>query len=283
MDWKAMPDSREKYAAYLASREWAVLKEAVKARSGGTCERCEWNEATQTHHQTYTRKYREELTDLLHVCAPCHEFVSGKRADDPILKRPLLFGRHRTPLQSIYLAGKITGTTWRTDIITGWSLENHGFGVNYRYEWGKNGFIARNRIINYAGPYWRAIDDCGGHSWSGDNSGSHAYGVPSATGSEAEESPNFSTDYGPLFLQLVSSINRADLIFAWIDAPDCHGTIAEIGLAYGLHKPIAIYFPPSQAAYLQREQWLPLMMSRFGGIVETPKAAWEHFLENHTR
>lgn len=32
MDWKKMPEGKEKYAAYLCSREWSVLKEAVKSQ-----------------------------------------------------------------------------------------------------------------------------------------------------------------------------------------------------------------------------------------------------------
>jgi hypothetical protein len=89
---------REKYHAYLASREWAVLKEQVRARSGGKCERCNKAPYEQTHHVTYIRKYNEALDDLQAVCAPCHEFVSGKRNDDPAQpakpKKPVTFYWH---------------------------------------------------------------------------------------------------------------------------------------------------------------------------------------------
>jgi hypothetical protein len=92
-DWKSLSSGREKYQCYLASREWAVLKEAVKARSSGRCERC-GAEGSHVHHQTYERIYAERIEDLIHVCAPCHEFLSGKRDDDPNLSRPVeAFGR----------------------------------------------------------------------------------------------------------------------------------------------------------------------------------------------
>ena len=81
-DWKDLPDGNEKRHAYMASREWALLKEAVKKRSGGTCEHCHRVPGTQTHHRTYARLYAERLEDLLHVCEPCHLFLSGK-ADRP--------------------------------------------------------------------------------------------------------------------------------------------------------------------------------------------------------
>jgi hypothetical protein len=100
--WQDLPCGREKYGLYLASREWAVKREAVKARSGGVCERCLHHQAAQVHHQTYERKYREPLDDLVHLCAGCHEFVSGKTHHDPIWTTPAyLFGR---PVRSVYLA-----------------------------------------------------------------------------------------------------------------------------------------------------------------------------------
>lgn len=36
-----------------------------------------------THHLTYERIYHENLDDLQAVCDPCHEFLSGKRGEDP--------------------------------------------------------------------------------------------------------------------------------------------------------------------------------------------------------
>ncbi len=87
-DWKSMPVGREKYQHYLASREWAVLKEAVRKRSGGTCERCLINEASQVHHQTYERIYQEPLEDLIHLCVSCHKFLSGKSDQDPRSSSP---------------------------------------------------------------------------------------------------------------------------------------------------------------------------------------------------
>lgn len=82
-DWRSCPDRKEKYQLYLASREWAILKEAVRDRSGGTCEYCRLAPGTQTHHQTYKRIFCESLEDLMHVCEPCHMFLSGRTKVDP--------------------------------------------------------------------------------------------------------------------------------------------------------------------------------------------------------
>lgn len=74
---------KSEYQKYLASREWALLKEAVKKRSGGLCERCKFGFYEQTHHLTYERIGNELLGDLLGICTPCHEFLSGKHSQDP--------------------------------------------------------------------------------------------------------------------------------------------------------------------------------------------------------
>ena len=83
MNWQAMDEGKEKYAAYLCSREWSVLKAAVHERARGRCERCEINKIDAVHHLTYARKYREDLDDLQAICNPCHEFVHGKSNFDP--------------------------------------------------------------------------------------------------------------------------------------------------------------------------------------------------------
>ena len=75
--------TNEERHKYYCSRAWAKLKEAVKKRSGGRCERCWFNEHEQTHHLTYIRFGNERLEDLQGLCAGCHEFLSGKTDVDP--------------------------------------------------------------------------------------------------------------------------------------------------------------------------------------------------------
>lgn len=84
--WKDMPDSAEKYQAYLCSPDWGRRRAAVSKRSGGTCERCRINPAAAVHHLTYAHKYDEPLEDLIHECQGCHDYTHGHRDDDPILE-----------------------------------------------------------------------------------------------------------------------------------------------------------------------------------------------------
>ena len=71
------------YHRYLASREWALKKRAVRERSGGICERCGRNPHKQTHHLTYERFGDELLEDLQGVCKECHEYLSAVTDSDP--------------------------------------------------------------------------------------------------------------------------------------------------------------------------------------------------------
>lgn len=78
--------TKAEYHRYLASREWALLKEAVRARSQGRCEHCGLADYEETHHLTYERIGNERIRDLLGVCHECHEYLSGKSDKDPRTK-----------------------------------------------------------------------------------------------------------------------------------------------------------------------------------------------------
>ena len=75
--------TRTQYHEYLASREWAQIKKTVTERSGGLCERCKARPAASVHHKTYEHLGAERLEDILHLCEPCHLFLSAKSDSDP--------------------------------------------------------------------------------------------------------------------------------------------------------------------------------------------------------
>ena len=74
---------KSEYHRYLASREWALLKNRVKERSKGKCERCLVGNHAATHHLTYERIGHERLEDLQGVCEECHKYLSGEGSVDP--------------------------------------------------------------------------------------------------------------------------------------------------------------------------------------------------------
>lgn len=65
------------YQRYLAGKKWAKRRAQVLRRDGGKCP-C-GARATQVHHRTYDRIYRERLEDLHAVCADCHLEIHERR------------------------------------------------------------------------------------------------------------------------------------------------------------------------------------------------------------
>lgn len=72
------------YKRYLASREWALLKEELRFVHGDYCQHCCAAPYQETHHLTYARIGHEDITDLLPVCSPCHRWLSAKSATNPV-------------------------------------------------------------------------------------------------------------------------------------------------------------------------------------------------------
>lgn len=279
-DWRAIVNDKSKYQAYLCSREWSVLTRKVRDRSGGRCERCKVNKHESTHHLTYERKYKERLEDLLGICNDCHSFIHGKSDYDPSVRPPIV---NRKVVQSFYLAGKITGTTWRDQIVPGWSEENHS--MNYYeavdladdtpFSWNSVGVKIQNRksIVYYNGPWWLSDIDFGGHGVSQYTDGPHAApeGLDARFGSDI-----CATNQEITAFRVHNAIKDSDLIFAWVDRDDCFGTLFEIGLAAGLRKTIVFASPPSFDA---SDLWLPIFFSHYHVLAPSPLLAWNAFWE----
>lgn len=291
-DWKEMPDGREKYQAYLCSREWSVIRERVRKRSDGICERCFTNEMDHVHHLTYERKYKEEMEDLQAICKPCHEFTHGKSDSDPVRTRPvrvigmsgLSFG-----VRSFYLAGKITGTCWRGEIVDDWEYENHsraylesGLGDSDGQWWRRVACAAESVFgvfLDYTGPWW--FDPRGGchteamwcrppHAYAAEDCDKH--GMPCGT---SDENRDF---IEPTVSGCVQrAISDADLLFAWIDSDDCLGTMLEVGMARAKGKLVVVASPPTFDA---RETWLARSVADVCVLAPSAGDAWKHFWQN---
>ena len=151
----------------------------------------------------------------------------------------------------VYLAGKIAPNDWRADIVGAGNLR----GADSRNGWGACQFdFGENEV--YVGPFFTACDHCCGHG-----PGTHGAIQPGepftcwGKGSErvdelqeemsvgAEESPSIAEWRRSLFRECVFSIHSADFVFAWLATDDCHGTLFELGVAFGKSKPVYIGVP----------------------------------------
>jgi hypothetical protein len=285
MRWQDMTDGKEKYAAYLCGREWSLLKEAVRDRSGGVCERCTANAMDHVHQLTYARKYREKLDDLQACCKACHEFIHGKSNSDPVYDRHLLLPWCGTPVKSFYLAGKITGTTWRESIVPGWSEENHSWAygsafLDYEYDktWATvpNACSVLGAGMHFTGPWWKDTESCG-HSTSDSSSFPHGYGSQvNNLGLHLQDvtARQLRTE---VLSAVKSAIARSDMLFAWIDSGDCYGTIYEIGYAKALGKPVAVGISEDLCSTpVADDLWLSCH-GNYALVAKTPLGAWEQF------
>src|SRR5262249_48638920 len=78
-------------------------------------------------------------------------------------------------------------------------------------------------------------------------------------------------------------IANANIIFAFIDQTDCHGTLIELGMAAELGKRIAVAFGENLSTKDMRELWMARMCANAGLYVGVPvDHAWHSFLMDIT-
>lgn len=68
------------YYWYLNSRFWQERRRHAFILAKGTCEECKERKATQVHHLTYLRIFRELPTDLAALCETCHAKLHNSQA-----------------------------------------------------------------------------------------------------------------------------------------------------------------------------------------------------------
>jgi hypothetical protein len=265
---------REKYQRYLCSREWAEKRRAVMERAKDTCERCLNARADAVHHLTYARKYAERLDDLQAICDPCHQFLHGKSDRDPLRSAPPMLGAEPgLPVKGAYLAGRITGTTWRDLILSGWSKERgSASGACGDRKWEPIPLRGpQGRPFAYTGPFWRPMGLCCGHgSTADDAAGLHLSGAFHEHGSLV------TSHCSDIASEIRGAIEASDLVFAWLDSREAYGTLAEIGYAAGFgrgrrnRRPFVVAAMPE----FDRELWLALHLADARILAPDPVAAW---------
>jgi very-short-patch-repair endonuclease len=138
-------------------------------------------------------------------------------------------------IESIYMAGKISRNDWRGSYVREVSdWENLS-------SWP----ITRNALcgLDYTGPYFATN---GGHGITHGRS-THGNGLGRFW---HEHDPETSGQRAKVKDLCLRAIQKADLFFAWIDTEDCYGTIAEIGYAKGIGKPVWMAGPGNLPADL---------------------------------
>lgn len=120
-----------------------------------------------------------------------------------------------------YLAGKIEKCDWRHGLIP--KLRGHGWC---------DGAIVTDKLT-YVGPFFASCDHGCNHA-----PGSHG----ATAGFAYDESPYSQQD---VINNNMAALASADLVFAYITATDCHGTLMEIGYALRARKRVVMAFSPN--------------------------------------
>lgn len=123
------------------------------------------------------------------------------------------------PPARVYLAGKIAKQDWRHDLVCGLRGAEHEHGP------------LPCRTFAYIGPFFVACDHGCRHG-------------PGRHGAAGIGCDGVAITRATVFARNQALMASADLVFAYIDAPECYGTMVEIGWACRAGIPIYLHFAP---------------------------------------
>jgi nucleoside 2-deoxyribosyltransferase len=134
----------------------------------------------------------------------------------------------KTP--KVYLAGKIAKSSWRHLLVKGL--------IKHHWQDG----ILRQSGFDYVGPFYV---DC-----------SHGcYQHPNTHGTGPGCSPDLDINRRKVTKACLKAIDSADLVFCYIDAVDCFGTLTEIGYVIRSGVKLVICFAPTIATPTDNDFW----------------------------
>jgi nucleoside 2-deoxyribosyltransferase len=134
----------------------------------------------------------------------------------------------KTP--KVYLAGKIARSSWRHHLVRGLSKHNWQDG------------ILRQSNFDYVGPFFV---ECG-HG---------CYDHPNTHGTGPGCNTHLDINRRKVSKACLMAVDSADLVFCYIDAIDCFGTLTEIGYAIRTGVKVVICFAPTIATPTNNDFW----------------------------
>ena len=227
---------------YYNSAEWAKKRSERLKIDDYRCQRCGFTRALEVHHLNYERLGNEDVArDLITLCKKCHSEVEAQKESVNPVRQP---AEHH----DAYLAGKISQNDWRF----------YSPGFVYPEDIKKGIDFDVNDNLTITGPFFIACDH---GCYHGPNK--HGVGavnsLPSIFNMGIEKSDEeYAGCMGTFFSRedvlniCKMQIDKADILFAYIDKSDCYGTLAEIGYAHALGKDIVIVFANEN---LKQEMW----------------------------
>lgn len=151
---------------------------------------------------------------------------------------------------NIYFAGKIeTKNDWRTNLFP--QLEDI-FNAPFKI----------NENMKYFGPFFATIEHGSYLDRDGFGPNQHGLGINGSiyvTDKYTKELVDKNFTEKQVHHLCENWLKRSDVLFAWIDAPDCYGTLVEIGMAYEMGKELFLCFKNES---LYKDMWFSRQSSR---------------------
>lgn len=230
---------------YYQTQKWAEKRNARLKLDGYKCAKCGFTRALEVHHINYERFGDEDVSrDLITLCKKCHQEIEDqKRKTNPIINK----SEHHT----VYLAGKIRQNGWREGIC-GYRCGQHYESTDF------DKYLLVNNNLTVTGPFFISCDHGCYHGERTHGVGVNKYWPHHyVDNNDAERYGCCGDGYVPFTEDDVieickSQIDKAEIVFAYIDCKDCFGTLAEIGYAHARGKTIIILFKDE---VLKRDMW----------------------------
>lgn len=253
-------DKRISLTEYYSSPEWAKKRSERLKLDDYRCQRCGFTRALEVHHLNYERLGNEDVSrDLITLCKKCHDEIEARK--ETVNPVPKTIEHHNA-----YFAGKITKHDWREPIyhvnFDFYDLDNYASMVQYSEKVSDE--------LTVTGPFFISCDHGCYHG-----QGKHGVGaIDPFKKSDLVDLFNLDETYsGCMGTKLTRAnvfdlckiqIDKADILFAYIDKNDCYGTIAEIGYAHAKGKDIVICFANET---LKETMWFVDRMAHLSGNI----------------
>ncbi|WP_426451789.1 hypothetical protein ACP26L_06690 [Paenibacillus sp. S-38] len=164
----------------------------------------------------------------------------------------------------VYMAGKIGKNDWRHQIFTDLRYAENGFEMSK-----VDGF-------HYCGPYFIKCDHGCYHGENSHGRGLVSTGCRGGIDEYNGQEPARQTRYTVLN-KCLNGIYSSSVLFAWIDSHDAYGTIAEIGYAVGIGKPVFVAL--SNGLEDPDSMWFPCRLANYTYNCDTAEEAWKQFID----
>lgn len=154
----------------------------------------------------------------------------------------------------IYLAGKIAPNGWRDRLLNGrCGYAESGARSAVNAKGAPLPFRDPRHAVDigpfvYVGPFFEDCNHQGSH-------GPATHGDCDLVGFGGVETRGQNKTRQLVFDRNMGAIERADVVFGYINEVDCFGTLVELGSAHALAKPIFVCFGPDLRAGEKRELW----------------------------